>query len=413
MRRLTACGVLVFGWAPNAWAAGYDTPILYTARHQAMGGTAIGYVSDPSAAFHNPAGLQHVRGLAVLGDFSLLLGEVGGSPQNASATQSIKSEPVVAPLFLVGAAARLHPWVTVGAALFPVASGGAEYQYTIANPTLDRTQILFVEATPVVSLNVPEGRWLPGKLALGIGYRLSLLSFQREQGSPGNPGLLDLDMTGADFSGVRVGLQYQPREGVSFGLVYRSPLTIVAQSDEGTIFLRDATDAELPFVLAAKLGAGTRFDFGPWGIALDAEYAFQSQNDENSLSGTLEGESASVANIAQWRDGITARLGLEHRFDAGDCEIPARLGYVFDSRVANAAYPSAFGTPPAATHTITAGTGYVAPDWQVNLAVAHRQGSVTVDEDEWLGCRFCGYPGEYSLSMLGVYLDASIEFELE
>ena len=28
-----------------ASAAGYDTPMLYTARHMGMGGTAIGYVS--------------------------------------------------------------------------------------------------------------------------------------------------------------------------------------------------------------------------------------------------------------------------------------------------------------------------------------------------------------------------------
>ena len=50
--------------ASSAHAAGFDTPLMYTARHQAMGGTAIGYVDDPSAAYHNPAGLQGVHGVA-------------------------------------------------------------------------------------------------------------------------------------------------------------------------------------------------------------------------------------------------------------------------------------------------------------------------------------------------------------
>jgi len=46
---------------------------------------------------------------------------------------------------------------------------------------------------------------------------------------------------------------------------------------------------------------------------------------------------------------------------------PLRAGYIFDSTVTNKAYPSAFGTPPAPTHTITAGTGYVEETWQARM----------------------------------------------
>src|SRR5688572_7503134 len=92
-----------------ARAAGYDTPILYTARHQGMGGTAIGYVDDPSATFHNPAGLSGVNGLALLGDLSLLIGQVQGSPEVG--IESIESNTVIAPFFLVSAAYRAHQWL--------------------------------------------------------------------------------------------------------------------------------------------------------------------------------------------------------------------------------------------------------------------------------------------------------------
>lgn len=411
MRRLWAMGFAVLTSVSNGHAAGYDTPIVYTARHQGMGGTAIGYVDDPSAAFHNPAGLQHVGRFAVLGDFSLLLGRVTGSPQNAAVTQSIDSNPVVAPFFLLGGAARIHPWVTLGFGLFPVASGGAEYEYAIANPTVDRTRILFVEATPLIALSVPKDTWLPGKLGIGLGYRMSYLSFERQQGKPVNPGLLDLSMRGTNFSGVRLGLQYQPTSSFSMGFVYRNKLVIVAEDDQATVFLRDATNAELPFVLPAKFGSGIRFDIGDWGLAADGEYTLQSQNDRNWLSGTLDGERSQVANVAEWKNGITAHLGAEYRFSLGFAKIPTRLGYVFDSMVANPAYPSAFGTPPAPTHTVTVGTGYVSDGWQVNVAVARRQGSTTVTEDEWVGCRFCGFPGRYALEMTGLYLDASIEVD--
>jgi hypothetical protein len=113
--------------APVARAAGYDTPILYSARHQGMGGTAIAYVDDPSATFHNPAGLAGVEGLSLLGDLSLILGTVQSTPERG--VESVESEPGLAPFFMVAAAVRPHEWFTLGLGFFPVASGGAEYRY--------------------------------------------------------------------------------------------------------------------------------------------------------------------------------------------------------------------------------------------------------------------------------------------
>src|SRR5690349_7273477 len=85
-------------------AGGFDTPILYTARHLGMGGTAIGYVDDPSAVFHNPAGLRGVKGFAFVADFSLLLGTLQASPDSAASARNVESELTVAPFFLLGAA---------------------------------------------------------------------------------------------------------------------------------------------------------------------------------------------------------------------------------------------------------------------------------------------------------------------
>lgn len=414
LRRLTRLRLFgaLFLAAPSGLAAGFDTPILYTARHQGMGGAAIGYVDDPSAAFHNPGGLQGVGGFSVLADFSLLIGRVKGSPQNLEAATSIESNAVLAPFFLLGAAYRAHEWLTFGVAVFPVASGGAEYRYTVVNPLTDSTRILFIEATPVVSLDVPKDRWLPGRLAFGVGYRMSLVSFRREQGRIENPRLLNLDMTGSNFSGLRVGLQYKPTDSFGVGLVYRNKIRVVTRADEVTVFLSPAEQAELPFVLPAKFGLGMRQNFGALGLAADVEYAFQSQNERESLTGVLDGEAASVENVFAWRDGITGHFGVEYALDLGPLRVPLRAGYVFDSKVTSKQYPSAFGTPPAPTHSVTLGSGLVAQSWQLNAAVVRRMGSTTVSEDEHVGCRFCGFPGDYSIGMTGLYLDASMDFEL-
>jgi len=396
-----------------ALAAGFDTPILYTARHQAMGGTAIASVDDASAGFHNPAGLQGVRGLGLIGDFSLLLGKIQASP---TPTDNLESETVVAPFFLLGAAYRLQDWLSVGLAGFPVASGGAEYRYGVGrvNPTtwVDRTNIVFFEVTPMLSLNVPRDRLLPGKLAFGAGYRIDYVTFARERGEPGELQYLDLNMQGTSFTGFRLGLQYQPIDELKLGVVYRNRVVVTTQADSAKVLTADATDAELDFTLPAKLGFGVRTDLGRLGLATDVEYAFQSQNERPPLSGKLMGSEAQVPNVFDWKDGVTLRLGAEYRVGP-EQSFPLRVGYIFDSRVANPTYPSAFGTPPASTRTFTAGAGFVQETWQVNLAVSRRFGSTEVPSSELgEGCSFCSYGGDYALGMTGLYVDASVDLPM-
>ncbi len=393
-----------------ALGAGFDTPILYTARHQAMGGTAIGYVDDASATFHNPAGLGGVRGAEVLGDLSLILGRVRASPERT--VKSTESEPTLAPFFLLGGAVRLSELVSVGLGVFPVASGGAEYRYELAgNPIRDATSIVFAEATPALAISLPRDRFLPGTLSLGAGYRASALWFTREKGKPEDPRLLNFDMFGTNFSGFRAGIQYRPAPVFGFGVVYRNEIEIETRADEVSVYTQTAEDATLSFVLPSKLGAGMVFDVGRVRLATDAEYAFQSQNRRSTLRGTLGSTTASVPNVFDWEDGVTLRFGAEYRLGDEERAYPLRAGYLFDKAVTNPAYPSAFGTPPSATHTLTFGGGYRTPRFQLNAAVTHRFGSAEIaPETLGTGCAFCSYDGDYSITMTGFYLDASVTF---
>jgi long-subunit fatty acid transport protein len=395
-----------------ALAAGFDTPILYTARHQAMGGTAIASVSDASAGFHNPAGLQGVRGLGFIGDFSMILGKVRATP-DADFSGNLESDTVIAPFFLLGGAYRVHEWVTLGLSAFPVASGGAEYHYNAgASAWIDKTEIVFFEATPMASLNVPKDRLLPGKLSFGAGYRFSYVTFDREKGPENNPVFLNLKLKGTNWSGFRVGAQYRPIDMLAVGVVFRNKVVVETEADEVTVATQKVTDTTLDFTLPAKLGFGVRFDWKRLGLASDVEWALQSQNKAPPLEGTLMGEKQQVPNVFDWQNGVTWRVGAEYRL--GDRpQFPIRLGYIYDSQVTNRSYPSAFGTPPAPTHTLTAGAGFVQPTWQVNVAATRRMGSTTIDETDPEGrCEFCGFPGKYSIRMTGIYVDASVDLPM-
>jgi long-subunit fatty acid transport protein len=410
---LLPCASLCF--APVARAGGFDTPVLYTAKHMGMGGTAIGYVDDPSAVFHNPAGLQGVDGLAFVGDFSLLLGHLQASPDTNDGAHNVESELTVAPFFMLGAAYRLHQWVSVGLAGYPVASGGARYLYDniAGNPVDDETEIVFIELSPVVSVNVPRDGLLPGELSLGIGYRYDVLQFQRTKGPPGNPVVIDLDMSGG-ASGFRVGLQWKPTKTLGFGLVFRNRVRIEASADSGTAVGQSVTDPRLDFVLPAKLGVGSRFDLDAWGFAVDAEYGFYSQNGENPLSGELQGMQTEISNVFNWQDAVTVRLGVEHRF-GGEQRWPLRVGYIFDGTVTNERYPSAFSTPPAPTQSLTAGAGYKLDNLEFDLAYAYRFGSATIAEEDLAPsreCAFCGAEGDYEIGLHGLYFSITGDLQL-
>jgi long-chain fatty acid transport protein len=401
----------------DAAAAGFDTPILYTARHQAMGGAAISYVDDPSAAFHNPAGLQGVKGLAFLGDASVLLAHVTGSPEATASASGIESQLIIAPLFLAAAAYRVAPWLTLGLGVFPSASGGAEYQYAIPDSEtyqMNATTLVFYEVTPLLSLNVPRDLLLPGQLSFGVGYRATLTTFERQQGDRGNPRGLDLDLSGSNFTGFRAGMQYRAGELLSLGVMYRNKIRVDTRADEATVLGMPATDVELPFILPAQFGAGIRSDYDRIGVAFDAVYTFQSQNDRTVLTGSVGGNVASIPNVFAWRDAFTLRFGFEFRLGPSE-ELPIRVGYVYDETVSSRAYPSAFATPPAPTRTLTFGGGYDTGSWEINLALALRGGSTKVDAAELAPaatCPTCGFSGQYAITTTGLYVDFSTDIEL-
>lgn len=398
----------------SAAGGGFDSPILYTARHQGMGGAAIGYVDDPSAVFHNPAGLQGVHGFSLLGDVSLLFINVTGSPLPRPQTWSMQSDLNVAPFFLGAVAYRVLDGLTLGLGAFPVAAGGAEYEYVVAGGATyqtNATSLTFFEVTPVLSLNVPKDAFLPGELAFGIGYRASMVSFQREISDNGLPRSFYLDLSGRNLKGFRAGAQYRPGRAFSIGAVYRNRVTYTSQADEGTISGQSATDVELPFVLPAQAGGGLRVDAGPFGLASDVVYTFQSQNERADLTGRLGEMPFVIPTVYDWQDAYTLHFGIEYRLGPLE-EVPIRLGYVFDGQVADRRFPTAFGIPPASTNTFSLGGGYTADSWKVNLAVTLSDGGTTLDDsnlDSSGACATCGFAGEYRISATGVYIDFSTE----
>jgi long-subunit fatty acid transport protein len=397
--------------------------MLYSARHMGMGGTAIGYVDDASALFHNPAGLGNVQRYSGIVDFSLLLAKVRASPNEIA--RDVWSRRTVAPLFLLGGGLRLTDWLVAGVGLYPIASAGATYRYP--NPGTEdeaenTTRLVFIEASPGLSVN------LPGGVRLGAGYRATYVSLERFQGVPGKSAGLDFDLSGFNWVGFRVGAQWTPLRGLGLGAVYRHKVTTRVRNDSGIAYGQTLTDLETSFVLPSKLGAGARYDLGRFGLAFDTEYLWNSQNEGNPLEGVPpptdfepNPKPAQVPNIFEWKNELTFRVGAEYRLLRAPYHekgrLALRVGYIHDGKTTNEVYPSAFGTPPGPTRVLTAGAGWNAGRWQINAAYGYRSGTGDVTDADLAvegrrACNFCGAAGDrpYRMAIHGLYLDFSVAF---
>jgi hypothetical protein len=198
------------------------------------------------------------------------------------------------------------------------------------------------------------------------------------------------------------------------------------RNDEGIALGMKFTDVDTTFVLPAKAGLGARYDLWHFGLALDGEYLFNSQNGAYPLAGQPPATPAdpmpmrlNVPNVFRWSDEIVIRAGLEFRFAPVQAieRLRLRAGYIHDGKTTNERYPSAFGTPPGPTRVWTAGLGWDGGRWQVNAAFARRTGKGAVTEADLNppppakneDCTFCGKAGElpYRIWVSGFYVDFS------
>ncbi|PKN56768.1 MAG: hypothetical protein CVU56_14380 [Deltaproteobacteria bacterium HGW-Deltaproteobacteria-14] len=395
----------LFG-ASSALAAGWDTPILYSAEHMGMGGAAIGYVDDPSAIFHNPAGIVRTEGLTLMANATFILGSITSSP--APDPTNVESEPIVAVAPLIAVTYKFTDWFAAGLAFYPVASAGATYHYTPGGTSTeieDTTKVTFLEISPSIAFA------LPGNVKLGAGYRISSVSLDRfrDTSLP-----LDFTLEGWNFAGLRFGAQWDPIPELQIGLVYRHKTETEITDDKAIVLNPAATvKASGSLVLPGKFGAGIRLNLNPLAFVLDYEYTIQSQSDE-LLIDTDPTTIIAINSVFRWSDSSTLRFGVEYGIDD---TFFLRGGFMFDGRATQKKWASAFGTPPGPSYTGTLGFGFK-PDapWDLNFAVAYRTGSATVTQDdvnEGLSehpCQACSKAGDYSLSMLGAYLDFTYSF---
>ena len=286
----------------------------------------------------------------------------------------------------------------------PLASAAAEYKY---DNQIDQTKLVFFEVSPGIAFNFDKIG-----LRIGAGYRITYVTLDRSREALPD---IDLKLTGLNFLGFRVGMQWRFTENIAIGASYRHKTsTDLDQGSSASGLGQDFAGAKATFVLPSRLSAGLRFDFAEFGWATDIEYGFNKQNDRVTIEAeTGTGGTLNINNIFEWENQMTFRTGVEYRFM--DQKLPVRLGFIYDAKTTNRAYPTAFGTPPSSTYSVTAGIGYDMGPFEVNVAYACRRGAATISQAEIDAadqiCVACGGAGKYDLRLNGFYVDFSYDLE--
>ncbi len=404
---LLAC-VAVCAQLSVAHAGGLDAPTLHTARHAAMAGAVTASVDDPTAVFHNPAGLSHTRGVALLAASAWFITNLQTSPDYAH--QNISTGSQHAPVPLLAGAYRVSERVALGLGVYPIGGVGGDFRYQndVGIPTINQQQALLFEIAPAISLQLPE------RLSLGLTYRINMLTFRRVLGPASDPDKVDVDLFGANFTGVRIGAQWQATDAVDIGLVYRHRVDVTATADEGRLFGQTVSNVRGGLAVPGKVTLGARVHDASYAVSTELDYIFNSQFEQITIDADLpaQGSQLSAPFLFRWRDSMTLKLGGEAR--VAD-RWTLRAGYALDGTPINPRYPSTFSGPPTTAHFFSLGAGYRVGDHQINVAFAHRYAPTAMlstqeiaSDDE---CRFCAKAGQYWSSATALFVDVSTELD--
>ncbi|MFQ6109174.1 MAG: OmpP1/FadL family transporter [Candidatus Aminicenantales bacterium] len=244
---------------PGLWAGGWNNTLM-GARAMAIGGAFVGLADDPSAIYHNPAGLVFqnenfnfsIDGFYIwpTHDFTTNLGTKAQSKFNSALPQ----------IFFTY---RMNDRITLGfGAYVPYAGGGVDWKREELGVPL-KSYMAIVSLTPTVAYQVNE------KLSLGfnLNFYRGILDVETEMEGFGP---MKNEESGSSIS-AGFGLMYRPTERIGIGLSIRGPTTM---NLSGKTAITTAFPGFGPMKL--NLDSETRFKL-PWDLEVGISYRLSSR----------------------------------------------------------------------------------------------------------------------------------------
>jgi long-chain fatty acid transport protein len=358
-----------------------EPPSPHDARGVAMGSTGVASTHNAAAMFHNVAGLHEVETFtATISASPTKLDQT--SPLNGP-DSAVDSDSSWVPLFLVGAAYRVHERIVVGLAAYATGGFGSEYNVPIG---AYKVTLGALEFSPGVSIGITEN------LSLGLGYRISYLMQEggfRLPADPTNPAspIVDstLDLSGTNFTGAHVGLYYRPIKTLKLGLAYRSKVTTELEGKMKALGQEFDAKSDFSFPHGFKIGAAYEVIPDTLTLALDIRYLLHAEANKKSVI-EVPPQPPMVEDL-DWKNSINVGIGAEYNVTP---MVPVRAGYALTTSATPDDKPGPFFVPPGVLNSVHLGAGLNFEKFDVDVGGYHTWGGSDADKAAAL-------PGRYEL----------------
>lgn len=406
MRKRLLCSIAaasVLGAATVSYGAGLKVN-EQGSKAMGMGNAFIAQADDPTALFHNPAGISFLKGTQVnVGSTTIYAPQTefvgvapltGTTPTGAGSAytyEKSKQDIFIAPTFYATHSFEGVP-MSIGLginAIYPLAK-------TWDHSSAFRGEVINIAVKPINFQPTVAYRFDNLNLAVAAGLDIThaIVTMQKNIYSPGSTpnsayelGQLDLDGSATDI-GYNLGLKWKPIEQLSFGMAYRSEIKLkidgsanfVATSPAGHDLIGMTTSATSPYTrtrvvsdvsttitLPQSLGFGVAWKPTPAAtVEVDAEWTDWSSLEK--LEFTFAGPQFKNLNNKPkpllWKGVMCYKLGGAYAINKN---LDLRLGYMYDN---NPIPDNTLGPvlPDADRHSFSIGQGIHFDNFALDLA---------------------------------------------
>lgn len=342
MKRIVILVTMLFAWLQAAQAGGYMIGEMAT-RSTGMGSAFTAVADDPSAAWHNPAGVAYSNGMQVMAGGAGIFTPGADFTTNTANPLHPRTTSASSQSFLVP-----HTYFTymdqesgLGASLSINAPFGLETDWPATGPFANKNTFSRIQ---MVNVNPSVVFMLTDKFAIAAGVNYAYLNN------------VDLNNTiqllngDGDGWGGNASIFYRG-DGFNFGVTYRSRIkidvdgsaTAVSTGALAATFGGTTSTAKTEVTLPDMVNIGLAWmPNESWTLSVDVDWVnWQTYDTVNitydsaayrtavSLLQTAVGDTPTGTTILpqNWNATVAFRVGAEWKYNS---KMSARVGYVFD-----------------------------------------------------------------------------------
>lgn len=375
------------------------------AKAMAMGNAFAAQADDPSALFHNPAGIAYLKGTQVsLGATTIYVpstefsgtGPLSGNAPSSVGTTTV-SEKAKNDIFIAPTVYATHSFegmpLSIGFAvnaIYPLAKSWDE-------SSSFRAEIMNIAVKPINFQPTVAYRYDDWNLAVAAGLDIThaIVTLQRMAYAPSSSepnsayelGNMGLDGTATDY-GYNLGLKWKPLPNLSFGAAYRSEIELKIKGDANFVATTPAgfniigmttgatstysrtrvtSGVSTSIALPASLGIGVAWQptekltiEGDW----ERTYWSSMQKLQFQFDGPQFANFNNKPKPLNWRDVDCYKIGGQYAWSKN---LDLRAGYMFDK---NPVPDSTIGPvlPDSDRHSFSVGQGIHNEHFSLDLA---------------------------------------------